>query len=103
MERHIKLADVEAVVKDVYEKYKDLEVDGETDPRLKGVDASKFGIAVTLTDGRTVTVGDVDTLSPLRGHFACTGICSASRAKTRQAEQTALLQALPEGKSGRKA
>ena len=40
MERHIKLADVEAVVKDVYEKYKDLEVDGETDPRLKGVDAS---------------------------------------------------------------
>ena len=65
MERHIKLADVEAVVKDVYEKYKDLEVDGETDPRLKGVDASKFGIAVTLTDGRTVTVGDVDTLSPL--------------------------------------
>lgn len=65
MERHISLADVEAVVKNIYEKYRDLEVDGEPDPRLKNVDSSKFGIVVTLTDGRTVKVGDTEVLSPI--------------------------------------
>lgn len=65
MERHLKLTDVEAEVKAMYERYKDLEVDGEVDPRLNGVDGSKFGIAVTLADGRTVTVGDTDICSPM--------------------------------------
>lgn len=65
MERHLKLADLEATVKNVYQKYKDLDADGAVDSRVSEADASKFGIAVTLTDGRTVTVGDVDVASPL--------------------------------------
>lgn len=65
MERHIKFSDVENVVNQVYEKYKDFEVEGAVDPRLKNVDASKFGIVVTLTDGRTIKVGDTDVASPL--------------------------------------
>lgn len=65
MERHIKLTDVENVVRQVYDKYKDLETDGEVDPRLKNVDPARFGIVVTLTDGRTIKVGDTDIASPL--------------------------------------
>lgn len=65
MERHIKSADVEAVVKQMYDKFCNLEVDGEIDPRLKDVDPDKFGIVITLTDGRTIAVGDTDVTSPL--------------------------------------
>lgn len=65
MERHIKLSDIEHVVKNVYEKFKDLEVDGGVDPRLKNIDPNQFGIVVTLADGRTVKVGDTDTLAPI--------------------------------------
>lgn len=65
MERHIKFSDVENVVNQVYEKYKDFEPDGEVDPRLKNVNASLFGIVVTLTDGRTIKVGDTGAASPL--------------------------------------
>ncbi|MDE6324148.1 MAG: glutaminase [Paramuribaculum sp.] len=65
MERHIKLADVEAVVKNIYEKYKDADIDGQVDPRLTDADASRFGIVVTLTDGRTIAVGDTDVPAPM--------------------------------------
>ncbi len=65
MERHINFSDVEAVVKKIYEKYKDFEVEGAVDSRLQGVDPSKFGIVVKLTDGRVIRVGDTDALSPL--------------------------------------
>lgn len=65
MERHLRLADVEATVKAAYEKVKDIDTDGGADPRLKDVDASKFGIVVMLTDGRTVKVGDTDVKSPM--------------------------------------
>ena len=65
MERHINFSDVEAVVKKIYEKYKDFEVEGAVDSRLQGVDPSKFGIVVKLTDGRVIRVGDTDVLSPL--------------------------------------
>ncbi len=65
MERHISLSEIEAAVKEVYEKFKDYEVDGEVDPRLHDVDPDKFGIAVMLTDGRTVKVGDTDVAAPM--------------------------------------
>ncbi|MCM1349056.1 MAG: glutaminase [Firmicutes bacterium] len=65
MERHIKLSDIESEIKAMYEKYKNLDVDGEVDPRLKNVDSNKFGIVVTLPDGRSVSVGDVDDFSPM--------------------------------------
>ena len=42
MERHINFSDVEAVVKKIYEKYKDFEVEGAVDSRLQGVDPSKI-------------------------------------------------------------
>lgn len=35
MERHINFSDVEAVVKKIYEKYKDFEVEGAVDSRLQ--------------------------------------------------------------------
>lgn len=65
MERHIKLADVEAVVRNIYEKFKDAETGGEVDPRIADADPSKFGIVVTLTDGRTIEVGDTCVAAPM--------------------------------------
>lgn len=65
MERHLKFADIEAEVKAMYEKYRDFEVDGTVDTRLHDVDPSKFGIVLTLTDGRSIAVGDTDVKAPI--------------------------------------
>lgn len=67
IERKITTADIEAAVRKVYEKYLNTEVDGTVDPRLKNVDATKFGIVAMLTDGTTIAVGDTETASPLGG------------------------------------
>lgn len=67
MERHISLADVEATVKAAYERVKEMNTEGSVCSNTKNVDADKFGIVVTLTDGRTVKVGDTDVASPLGG------------------------------------
>ncbi len=66
MDRTIKFSDLQNAVNEAYEKFKDLDK-GEVDSRVKDADASKFGISVTLTDGRTIKVGDTDTQAALGG------------------------------------
>ena len=66
MDRTIKFSELQNAVNEAYEKFKDFDK-GEVDPRVTDADASKFGISVTLTDGRTVKVGDTDTQAPLGG------------------------------------
>lgn len=77
-DRHVKVADIEAVVKEIYEKYKTMEPEGAPDPRMKGVDAKKFGISVVLADGTEINVGDTDVASPL-GRIAYVPLMSQIR------------------------
>lgn len=64
MERKISLTSLQKAVEDAYEAYKSIK-EGEIDPRMEGVDAKGFGIAVMLTDGTLITKGDAKELSPL--------------------------------------
>ncbi|MDE6277046.1 MAG: glutaminase [Muribaculaceae bacterium] len=65
MERKITIKDVEKAMNEAYEQNKENR-DGAVDPRLAAdADADSFGIAVVLTDGRTLSVGATKTLSPL--------------------------------------
>lgn len=66
-QKTITMADVRLAVEEAYGKYRDVEVDGDVDPRLKDVDADRFGISVMLADGTCVEVGDTDVMSPLGG------------------------------------
>lgn len=66
-ERKITTADIEAAVKNVYEKYLNKENDGSVDTRLKDVDPSKFGIVAMLADGTVFTAGDTEVRSPMGG------------------------------------
>jgi len=56
-------ADIDAVVKAAYEKYKDLEEGANADyiPALAEVDPNLFGIVLITVDGRVYTAGDVST------------------------------------------
>lgn len=64
-DRKISTADIEEAVRQVYEDYRDQEVDGSVDPRLKDVDPKKFAIVAMLIDGTTFAVGDIGEASPL--------------------------------------
>ena len=56
-------ADVDAVVKAAYEKYKNLEEGANADyiPALAKVDPDLFGIVLITVDGKVYTAGDVST------------------------------------------
>lgn len=66
MDRIIALSQIKSVVDEAYESFKSSK-EGNVDPLLDGVDASKFGIAVTLVDGTVIKKGDADAASPLGG------------------------------------
>lgn len=66
-QKTITMAEIRSAVEEAYEKYRDAEVDGDVDPRLKDVDADRFGISVMLTDGTCVDAGDTDVMSPIGG------------------------------------
>ena len=56
-------ADVQQVLQDAYDKYKDLQEGANADyiPALAKVDPNLFGIALVTVDGKVYTVGDVST------------------------------------------
>lgn len=65
MERKIPYNKLEQAVNEAYDQYKDVN-EGSVDPRVAGDEAaSEFGIAVVLTDGRTIAVGDTKKAAPL--------------------------------------
>lgn len=64
MERKISLSQVQKAVEEAYENVKNIN-EGVVDPRLDGVDASKFGIVIELADGSVIEKGDVDVAAPL--------------------------------------
>ncbi len=53
---------LQTVIEDAYHKYKDFDEGKNADyiPFLKQVDSKLFGIAVCLTDGTIITIGDAD-------------------------------------------
>jgi len=56
-------ADVQKVLQEAYDKYKDLQEGANADyiPALAEVDPNLFGIALITVDGKIYTVGDVTT------------------------------------------
>lgn len=56
-------ADIEAVLKTAYDKYKDLDEGANADyiPALAEVDPDLFGIVLVTVDGKVYTVGDITT------------------------------------------
>lgn len=64
MERKISFGDLQKAVTEAYEQFKTVS-DGQVDPRVEGVDTDKFGIAVVLPSGETITVGDTSVASPM--------------------------------------
>ena len=56
-------ADIEAVLKAAYEKYKDLDEGANADyiPALAEVDPNVFGIVLVTVDGDVYSVGDIKT------------------------------------------
>ena len=76
MERKISIADVQKAVENAYENNKSIKV-GEINSRVKDqADPKKFGIAVVLTDGRTVKKADADTKFEI-GDIARVAVASA--------------------------
>lgn len=66
MDRIIKFSELQDHVQHVYERFKD-DQRGQLDSRIKGSDAGDFGIAVTLTDGRTIKFGQTDKQVAIAG------------------------------------
>ena len=62
MKKTIKFTDLESVVKEAYEKVKNLEGGKNADyiPFLAKIDSKLFGIAVCLPDGEVIEAGDTD-------------------------------------------
>lgn len=66
MDRIIKFSELQEHVQHVYERFKD-DPRGNLDSRISGSDPSEFGIAVVLTDGRTIKYGQTDKQVALTG------------------------------------
>ena len=64
MERIIEFSDFEKAVDEAYKQFKTVN-DGQVSSLLPDANPDDFGIAVTFTDGRTITRGDVDVAAPL--------------------------------------
>lgn len=62
MKKTIKISDLQSVVKEAYEKVKDLQGGKNADyiPFLAKIDSSLFGIAVCLPTGEIIEAGDTD-------------------------------------------
>ncbi|MCM1028080.1 MAG: glutaminase [Pseudoflavonifractor sp.] len=68
MDRKIKLSELRSALQGAYDKYRAMDVEemnGAVDPRVSGEDASEFGIAVTLTDGTVIALGDSGKAVPM--------------------------------------
>lgn len=66
MDRIIKFSDLQDRVQHVYDRFKD-DQRGALDERIKGSDPSDFGIVLTLTDGRSISLGNTGKQVPLAG------------------------------------
>lgn len=64
MERIMGLSKFKKAVDNAYEQFKSIK-EGEVDSRLEEVDADKFGISITFSDGTTIQKGDTDVTAPL--------------------------------------
>ncbi len=68
MDRQIKLSQLRSALQAAYDKYRTLdlsETKAATDPRVAGQNADDFGIAVTLTDGTVISLGDSAKAAPM--------------------------------------
>ena len=67
MERKIQLSDLRSTLTDIYEKYRNLDVADKAavDPRIPTDNPQAFGLAVTLTDGTVIAVGDSSVAVPM--------------------------------------
>lgn len=67
MDRTITISELREALTEVYEKYRNTDV-GDTasvDPRVNATDPEAFGIAVTLTDGTVIALGDSAKAVPM--------------------------------------
>lgn len=64
MERKVSYNDVKKTVENAFEQFKSLH-DGIVDSRLTQAKGGGFGISIALIDGRTINVGDTQTLFPI--------------------------------------
>ena len=62
MKKQIKIADLEKIVNEAYDKCKDIKEGANANyiPFLGSVDSNLFGISVCLPNGKQINVGDID-------------------------------------------